>query len=94
MGAAGMLLKFMGRVKEDPRIGPLHISIYVSLVAIWMDRGGAHPLSVFAHEVMPYCKITGPATYHRTLRQLHEYGYIKYVPSYNHFLGSLIYLEF
>jgi hypothetical protein len=94
MGAAETMLIFMRRAKEDPRIGPLHISLYAALLILWIDRGCAHPLSVFSHEVMPYCKITGPATYHRSIRQLAAYGYIRYVPSYNHLLGSLVYLEF
>ena len=88
----GVLNKFLQAVKQDPRVGTGHISLYVSLVCLWCDNNFEEPLSVFSHELMPICKIAGSATYHRSIRELHEYGYIRYVPSYNHFLGSLVYL--
>jgi hypothetical protein len=84
---------FIENVKEDPRITTAHISLYVSLVNQWLANGGKTPLSVFSKEIMPICKISGAATYHRSIRQLHEYGYIRYIPSYNHFLGSLVYFN-
>jgi len=82
---------FIENVKDDPRINTAHISLYVSLVNQWYANGRKSPLSIFSKEIMPICKISGAATFHRSIRQLHEYGYIKYVPSYNHFLGSLVY---
>lgn len=93
MSATGLLIDFMNRAREDARIGPMHISLYAALVTLWHKKGCTHPFPVFSHEVMPVCKICGPATYHRSIRQLHEYGYIKYLPSYNHFLGSLVDLK-
>jgi hypothetical protein len=82
---------FIENIKDDPRINTAHISLYVSLVNQWYENGRESPLSIFSKEIMPICKISGAATYHRSIRQLHEYGYIKYVPSYNHLLGSLVY---
>ena len=87
-----LLVKFMESAKEDPRIGMTHISLYATLVSLQVLRREL-PLCVFARDVMPYCKLFSKATYTRTLRQLHEFGYVRYVPSYNHFLGSLVYLE-
>ena len=81
---------FFKRSRDDPRVGTVHISLYVSLLQLWYDEGMQQPLIVFSHDVMPLCKISASSTYHRIIRQLHEYGYIKYVPSYNHCLGSLV----
>ena len=39
---------------------------------------------------MPICKISRPATYHRSIKELREYGYIEYLASYNQFLGSMV----
>jgi hypothetical protein len=88
-----MVSNFIENVKEDPRINTAHISLYVSLVSQWMANGKENPLSVFSKKIMPICKITGPATYHRIIGQLHEYGHIGYLPSYNHFLASLVYFN-
>ncbi|MBC7886668.1 MAG: hypothetical protein H7Z13_02180 [Ferruginibacter sp.] len=87
-----LLISFIESVKEDPRINMAHISLYASLVSYWYANGQANPLCVFSRDIMPACKISGAATYHRSIRELHEYGYIKYVPSFNHFLGSLVYI--
>ena len=82
---------FLSAVETDPRITTAHISLYVSLWKKWKDSGTDQPLSIFRQDLMTLCKISSYNTYHRAIRQLHEYGYIKYVPSYNHFLGSLVY---
>lgn len=86
------LTDFFTAVKEDARINPIHISIYITLLYRWQESALDNPLCIFSHEVMPFCKVSGPATYHRSIRELHQWGYIKYVPSYNHFLGSLVYI--
>ncbi|GAA4339606.1 hypothetical protein [Flaviaesturariibacter amylovorans] len=86
-----LFVQFFKAVREDPRIAPVHISLYTALYGLWAEKGFQNPVSVFSKEVMPLCKISGSATYHRSMRELHQYGYIQYVPSYNHFLGSLIY---
>jgi hypothetical protein len=88
-----LVSNFIENVKDDPRINTAHISLYVSLVNQWFAKGIENPLTVFSKEIMPICKISGAATYHRSIRQLHEYGYIRYIPSYNHFLGSLVYFN-
>jgi hypothetical protein len=92
MQAIQQLSRFIALVTDDPRIGPVHISLYGALLSLWEQNAFENPISVFSHEVMPRCKISGLATYHRSIRELHQYGYIKYVPSYNHFLGSLVYV--
>src|ERR1700722_3077009 len=86
-----LLTDFMHAAMDDPRVNCYHISLYGSLLHYWIQKKFEHPLPVFSREIMPYCKISGSGTYHRTIRELAEYGYIRYVPSYNHFLGSLVY---
>jgi len=83
-----LLVTFMGKAKDDPRISAAHVSLYCALLHLLVEN----PLCVFSKDVMPFCKISGAATYHKCIRELDEYGYIKYVPSFNHFLGSLVYI--
>ena len=84
---------FLSAVEQDPRISTAHISIYISLWKKWKDSGTAGPLSFFRSELTSLCKVSSYNTFHRTIRQLHEYGYIEYLPSYNHFKGSLVYFN-
>lgn len=86
------LSKFLGVISEDPRINITHIGIYVVLLKTWHDREYENPVSVFSYEVMRLAKISASATYHKSIKELHEYGYIKYVPSYNRFIASSIYI--
>ena len=81
---------FFRRSRHDARIGAVHISMYVSLLELWQESGMKPSLFVFSYEVMPLCKISASSTYYKTIRQLDEYGYLKYTASYNHFVGSVV----
>jgi hypothetical protein len=78
----------MQKARDDPRMSAVHISIYVALICMTSDDNKT--LRVFSHEVMPLCKISGVATYHRCIRELDAFGYIKYFPSYNQYKGSRV----
>ena len=84
------LIDFFNCIEQDVRITTAHISLYTSLWKLWKDRGEKETLCIFSREVMGICKISSYSTYHKTIRQLHEFGYIHYEPSFNHFTGSVI----
>jgi len=88
-----LLNAFMQKARDDSRIGLAHISLYSALHCHWHAKNGEDPLYIFSHVLMPLCKLAGLATYHRSIRQLDQNSYIKYVPSNNYFLGSLVYLK-
>jgi hypothetical protein len=67
------------RLQDDPRIGPLHISLYLALCRLRAEAG--EPVRVSAPKLMRPAKIGGKTPYHRTIRELAEFGYIKYLPS-------------
>lgn len=83
---------FFSAIADDPRINTTHISLYMALLKIWGERQFQNPIRVFSYEVMPVCKISGIATYHKSIRELHQYEYIHYVPSYYRYLGSSVYM--
>ncbi|MDR3712368.1 MAG: hypothetical protein P4L51_06105 [Puia sp.] len=77
------LTLFMEKVKTDARIGPLHISIFMAILYRWRAEGYSNPLTVSAKLLMPLAKISGPQHFYRCMKQLHEFGYIRYEPSNN-----------
>lgn len=83
---------FLNAVREDNRISPVHISLFMAIIQHWNESNFQSPICVFSKDLMQFAKISGVATYHKSMRELHEYGYIKYEPSYNHFSGSLIHV--
>jgi len=84
--------RFYETIAHDGCIGPVHISIYMALLHLWEKQGYENPIHVFSRDLMPVAKISGIATYYRTLKELNKYGYIRYVSTYDRILGSLVYI--
>lgn len=85
-------LEWLESLQQDPRIGPMHTSLFVSILCQWRAQGLANHVKISARSLMPGANIRGKGPYHRTIRQLHEYGYIKYEPSYNPEWPSKVYV--
>jgi len=83
---------FFSAVLKDHRIGPFHVSIYSALLHYRATHGFVNPLGVFSYDIMPIAKIYSDKTYHKCLRQLFEYGYLHYEPSFKKNQASKIYL--
>jgi hypothetical protein len=86
------LASFFERVSTDERLNPTHISMYVSLFQFWNANRFQNPISISRSELMKVSKISAKATYHKCMKELNEWQYLKYKPSYNPFKGSLVYL--
>lgn len=82
------LTAFFDRVALDKRLHPTHISLYMALFQYWNYNRFQSPISISRSEMMAVSKIQAKATYHKVIKELHEYGLIIYRPSYNPFKGS------
>lgn len=87
-----VLSEFFDRVSNDHRLNPTHISLYVSLFNYWNRNGFRSPITVTRGDLMLVSKISSKGTYHKCMRELHNYGYLRYAPSYNPFRGSWVYM--
>lgn len=85
------LISFFITASSDPRMGPYHVALYIALFQEWCIQGGKRPVPVVQARLRQVAKI-GRTTYHKCMKELEMYGYIKYVPSYSPILGSLVYL--
>jgi hypothetical protein len=86
--------EFMERMREDPRIGPPHVSLYMAIFYWWLAQGSEGPVSFTARELMPWSKIGGSTLFYQCLKELHLYRYLMYEPSFNPALKSRVYLVF
>lgn len=86
------LAGFFNRVAGDERLNPTHVSMYVSLFQFWNASRFQNPISISRNELMKVSKISAKATYHKCMKELNDFGYLQYKPSYNPFKGSLVYL--
>jgi len=82
VGLHEAILRFLSRIKDDPQVGPSHISLFIVLVV----RGGNAGIVVFDSclraAICNDAKIS-ERTFHRCVRELHASGYLQYRPSYN-----------
>lgn len=85
------LSDFFEAIKSDARISITHIGIYAALLQYRVERDFTNPIHVFSHEIMSIAKLSSAITYHKCVKELSEYGYIRYEPSFNRMKGSKIY---
>ena len=66
---------FFTAIEEDNRISPVHISLFMAIMQHWNtnDNDKKTPVFVFSKDLMRLAKISGVATYHRSIKELHEY---------------------
>lgn len=83
---------FFQKVAVDNRLNPTHVSLYMAVFQFWNSERFQNPVSISRQELMRISKISAKATYHKCIKDLHNFGYIQYIPSYNPFKGSLVYL--
>lgn len=76
----------------DDRLHATHVSLYISLFTLWNLNRFDNPISINREEVMKISKIGSKHTYHKCLKQLHEYGYLRYLPSHNPLRGSHVHM--
>jgi hypothetical protein len=84
---------FFQKVAVDNRLNPTHVSLYMAIFQFWNANHFHNPVSISRQELMKISKISAKATYHKCIKDLHTFGYIQYMPSFNPFKGSLVYLS-
>jgi len=72
-----VMREFVEKVKDDPRIGPWHISLFAAIVVRPCCNGFYR---VGRRGLVKTSKIRGKTTYYKCLRELVEYGYLEYWP--------------
>ena len=73
---------FYQRIRNDHRIGPTHISLYMAVFQLYNQNGFSNPIPINRALLMELSKISGLATYHKCIKELMEFRYIDYQPSF------------
>ena len=84
---------FYEAIEDDVRISTTHISLYMALLQQWNLNGGINPVIITRATIMKAAKINARYTYNKCMNNLHEFGYITYLPSSNVFTLSTVYLK-
>ena len=88
-----LLWDFLQAMQDDPRITSKHIALYLSLVQQADNDQVEKPIVLKKASLMRCSKISGRPTYLKCLKDLHESGYIRYVPTPHRYADSKVYLS-
>lgn len=86
------LSEFFNAIAGDPRISITHIGLYAALLQYWAAHQYQNPVQAYRHEIMQLAKISTKTTYHKCIKDLNQYGYIRYEPSHKKNVSSRLYL--
>ncbi len=86
------LTDFFIAIKKDERIGTSHISLYMALFEFWNQNHFKNPITFTRKSIMTLSKINSISTYHKVIKDLHNLGYICYIPSFHPANGSQVYI--
>nr|WP_277014698.1 hypothetical protein [Flavobacterium lindanitolerans] len=87
------LKDFFSAIEKDGRISVTHIGIYAVLFRLYIERNCASPMELFSREVMPLAKISSITTFQKCIKELHEYGYLRYEQSFKRNRGSKVFFN-
>lgn len=73
MELARRLAGFFAIATQDERLCTSHICFYLALCTLHAVSGLDNPFYITRRQVMTGCKILGNATYHKCMKDLHQY---------------------
>ncbi len=68
------------------------MDLYLAILLEYILKDSPQEMNIDRDILMSGAKISSRATYNKSIHELHDYGYTKYVPSFSSFLGSMVYL--
>jgi hypothetical protein len=83
--------KWIKRMGRDERLMATHISLFTALFVFFQRNEFISPFTVTRTGLMACSRIASIATYHKCMKQLHDFGYIRYQPSFSPKQESLVY---
>ncbi|SNR84148.1 hypothetical protein [Lutibacter flavus] len=80
----------LNQFSKDNRLNPTHISLYIALFQFWNYNRFPEEFFINREKIMSFSKIGSKSTYHKCVRELSHWKYIRYKPSHNPFKGSRV----
>ncbi|MGN7706833.1 hypothetical protein [Chryseobacterium sp. 22543] len=74
---------FLNHITKDVRLNVWHLALLHALVQLAYTQNESTIIRVSRSKLMAVSHIETSPTYHKYFKQLQEFGYIKYTPSYH-----------
>lgn len=81
---------FLKRAACDSRLLPSHISLFMAIFYSSHEHKPESSFQITRKKLMRFSRIRSIATYHKCIRDLVNYGYIIYQPSYDPYRASTV----
>jgi hypothetical protein len=82
--------QFLRIVKNDARLSPSHISLYMALFQQWNENYFHNPITLHRQEILTMAHIGSKNTYSRCLKELHDFGYLIYQPAPHKYQRAMV----
>ena len=76
------LMTFMDGLASDIRLKPTHVSLCLALCHAWVRSDFQNVFQVSRSKLMAASRIESRATYHKVMKDLQAFGYLKYTHFY------------
>lgn len=76
------LNKMLEQFGNDSRLSPRHVSLYMALFRQWNADRFPRWIKISRGKIMKDACIGSKTSYHRCIKNLHHWGYLKYKPSH------------
>lgn len=90
-GVQARVLSFLERIRDDPRIKPSHISLFIVLSTKGEIGASVNYGTQDRACILNEAKIS-VTTFQRCIHDLHDFGYLQYFPSYNPKIKNKLFL--
>lgn len=74
----------LNKVLDDRRTGPAHVSLMAAILKLNGEQAKGYFIEITGKALRSAAHIGGKAAYYRYLSDLQRFGYIRYVPFYQH----------
>lgn len=75
--------KLLRTIANDPRLNVWHLALLHSLIQLAYLQNEKKVIHVSRSRIMELSHISTLPTYHKYFKQLQDFGYIRYTPSYH-----------
>lgn len=79
---------YLERMVKEKKFLPTHFSLFLAIYTLWEFNKFNEKFKISRKELMRLSRIASTATYHKCIKDLELFGFIKYEPSFNYFKGS------
>jgi hypothetical protein len=76
-------LAYMDNICNDPQLNVWHISLLLAIIRLAYQQKESNNIRVSRSKLMKMSHINTIPTYHKYFKELQDFGYVKYCPSYH-----------